>query len=174
MLKDLFSNKFVWFGVIGYILLYYKVLHRKNSFLETLDHEISHTILAYLTGSTVTELKVTKDKGGHILHIGGSKTIITLAPYFLRIPTFFMAVAMSFAYVPLKYQWIFYILSGIIIAYHVICVFHEARPYQTDLQKTRVVRAYIMIVSLNILMFGIIGSMIAPRLDVIDYLKSIL
>jgi len=98
-------------------------------FFETLEHELTHALVATLMGSPPQSLKVTQKRGGEI-SLSKSNLLIALAPYLLPLWTG-LSVGICFiapASQRSSYLLIPWFLSGLYL--YRLC--RELRPYQTD------------------------------------------
>ncbi len=75
----------IMFGVynIGALALYFTpIIHVPFGWLETYFHEVSHGIMALLTGGSVTKIEVYISGGGKCFTMGGWSALIAFSGYF--------------------------------------------------------------------------------------------
>ena len=122
-------------GFVGYYVCDYLLFRRRfmGSAFSTLEHELTHAVMAWLCWRGVSGLKVTWSKGGHIQVHGGSNWLIDLGPYFF--PTFSVAVALTSLALPSRWAGVVELLLGVTLAYHLISTWRETHGKQTDLRE---------------------------------------
>ena len=70
-------------GAVAYALLWWWFIrHSRITFLQTLEHELTHALFALTTLHRVTRLRAAWFRGGHIEFVGSGNWLITAAPYF--------------------------------------------------------------------------------------------
>ena len=86
-------------GAGAYMAAWYLFFRRPGmgSVLSTLEHEITHSILALATFHMVTSLKTSWSEGGHMTFRGEGNWLIAVAPYFF--PTMSLAVMLAMVWV---------------------------------------------------------------------------
>lgn len=166
------KSVYLWFGIIGFTMIYYIYLRNKLGFFQTLDHELSHTIVSLCFGNRMIELHVHDRMGGHIIYEGRGHVLISLAPYFLRIPML-VIVPLSLLVQDSIGIHIIHFLAGILFAYSYISILEEAHPYQTDLTQNGLLFSYSAIIALNILYFGLMISIFLEKVTVIHFITAV-
>lgn len=172
----LFSIEYVWVGIISFFAIYRLWLKNRLGFLQTLDHEMSHAVIGLLFGHTMIEMYIHDRMGGHVKYYGNGrgKLLIDFAPYIIRMPMIFMVFLSFFVSTNTNITRIFYMLLGIAICYSVISILEEAKPFQTDLNQHGLLFSYSALIALNIIWFCIMTSIILPRFELVDVLKSLM
>lgn len=167
--KLFFSQTDFLLGFLIFIFVYWILLKPRIKIFRTLDHELSHALIALCFGHKIVELKVTDRMGGHILHKGNNHNfLITLAPYVLRIPT--IATVLIIYLLANQHHQKYYLMAfGTALAYHAVCLFEEARPHQSDIRKLGFLSAYLWIVALNILWFGVLFTIVQSHYGLTDF-----
>jgi len=123
---------------------------------KTLAHEMAHTILAIICLHRVSEIRA-NTKSGYIMRTGMesmSSPFITLAPYYLPYATFLL-FAFRLLITP-EYLWIFDIVAGITLGFHICCFYEQTGSYQTDISKYPVFFSYAFIAFFHIINMAII------------------
>ena len=129
------SSDFVpfWSGLVGYIVLWKIIFRRSGSFLPTLEHELTHTIFALLTGHRVVDFQVRWSSGGHVSYIGGvGNWLITISPYCVPL---LLLVSVPSLLIWIEDVNILGALLGAIFAFELISVWRQIHPKQSDLVK---------------------------------------
>lgn len=147
-----------WFfliGFVGYTLLWLRVLRRsRNSYLATLEHELTHALFAWATLHPVTSIRATARKGGSMSYRGKGNWLITISPYFF--PTASLVLAVVFLFLPDTARTWFHPLLGIAMAYHLWSTLRETHSGQTDIQRVGFPFAVIFLPTANLLTHGIV------------------
>jgi hypothetical protein len=121
-------------GAVAYALLWWWFIrHSRITFLQTLEHELTHALFALTTLHRVTRLRAAWSRGGHIEFVGSGNWLITAAPYFF--PTVCVVLLPICAIVPGLTTWWGDILLGAAFAYHVTSTLRETHPGQSDLKQ---------------------------------------
>ncbi len=149
----LWSDGFIY-GVIVYLVLYSLLLWREISFLEVLEHELIHTVVAYLFFRKVRHLQADWRRGGYVELIGGLNAAILLAPYFLPLFTLPLIIIKPFMAASTHPSLDFFI--GLTWAFHIVGVFVEFGARQTDLTRVGLGTAFVIVVLMNCI-FGVIA-----------------
>jgi hypothetical protein len=138
--------QYQWFlyGMVAFFILYrIKFLSRNIEFLQTATHEVTHAIVGMLFFHKIHSMSVNEDSG-EVYHSGRRGAIlISLAPYCLPIFTFaFMVLSLLGATDKL---FIFHLLIGFTLGFHLLCCWKQTRLYQTDIKRQGYVRAILFI-----------------------------
>ena len=140
-----FNLGLYWWMVIGLLayLLIRKFLVRHSStlrsafnFMETLSHEFSHSLVGILTGRRVRSLHV-EEETGQVVTSGSTwnHPFVSLAPYTLPYLTYIgLALRTLIAW---QNTWLFDIIIGMTLGFHLVCFARETRLYQTDINHFR-------------------------------------
>lgn len=166
---------YVWLGLVGFFVLYRTLLKNRLGFLQTLDHEMSHTMISLLFGHSMVEMYVHDRMGGHVVYSGHGRGVmlINLAPYVLRIPMVLLGFLSFFVNYDSNAVKVFYVLLGAVLCYCMISIVEEAKPYQTDLLQQGLFLSYCAILALNIIWFCVIISIVLPSFALLDVIKSL-
>lgn len=175
--KMMINTPFIY-GAVSFMGLYAFIFRKSGNFhfLQTKDHELVHTFFVLLFFKNMHEFVATSHQGGHIQYTSSTKvgnTIISLAPYVLRIPLILSTLIGGWV-LSMQSNKLAYFLIGFSFAYSYWAIFLEARSYQTDLQETGLIHSYLSIFASHILMLGIISSLVLPNASVMFFLKTIL
>lgn len=142
-------------GFIGYFLAWkFFFKHRfTGSFLSTLEHELTHAVIAIATFHPVTGISSTWKDGGEMTYSGKGNWLITIAPYFL--PTISVVLAISTVLMPEFLKLYMGYALGATIAYHMTSTWRETHSGQTDLQKVGFGFTLIFLPAANLVSYGI-------------------
>lgn len=160
---------YLWFfiGIAAYFLLRLIPAVKKNEdWLQTFTHELTHTIAGLLCFQKIHSFEA-KEKSGVIYHSGKSRfgsTFISLAPYCFPIYTFLMLLFRIIG--AWKLLYVFDILIGLTLAFHGLCIFEQARPYQTDIKNVGYTKAYMFIAAL--LLFNLTIILLSIRKGIVN------
>jgi hypothetical protein len=160
----LLSISVIWpflLGCMGYLLGWWFFFRRPGwgSWFSTLEHEITHSLVALLTFHPVTGIRTSWRQGGHMTYLGKGNWLISIAPYF--IPTLSLLFILLIELTPLSGQtWIMSAL-GASIAYHITSTWIETHSHQSDLQKVGWIFSGMFLPTANILIYGAILGYIA-------------
>lgn len=168
MALSLAKSVYILLGIITFIFLYYFSLKEKLVFFQNLDHELSHILLNLCFFNKIIELHVHNRMGGHVIYNGRGHVLISLAPYFLRIPMLIIVFLSLLIQHTLAVNILYY-LAGIIFTYSYFSIWQEARPYQSDLTQNGLFFSYITIIALNIISFGILISIFLKDTTLIKF-----
>lgn len=138
--------QYQWFlyGLVAFFILQHiKFLSRNMEFLQTATHEVTHAIVGMLFFHKIHSMNVNEDSG-EVYHSGSRGAIlISLAPYCLPIFTFaFMLLSLLSAEDKL---FIFHLLIGFTLGFHLLCCWKQTRLYQPDIKRQGYVRAILFI-----------------------------
>mgnify|MGYP003571314088 CR=1 FL=1 len=138
------------FGVLAYFALrvLLAILGRNFDFLETFCHELNHTVFAVLSFHKVESFFAHADDGGQVTFSGGTNPMISLAPY--SFPLFAFVTALFTQILIPEAKMVAQGLVGFFLAFHLISVFKEARPIQTDLKEFGYFFSYAAILCANL------------------------
>lgn len=133
------------YGMAAYFIIRMIPFASRNElWLQTFSHELSHTVVSLMFFQKIHSFRADEDNG--IMWHSGRRwggIFISLAPYCLPIYTFaFLLLRIIGAN---KMLYIFDLLIGFTLAFHLVCFWKQARPYQIDIQRQGYVRAYLFI-----------------------------
>jgi len=149
--------QFEFYGVVAYFALrvVFFVIRRNLEFAETFCHELNHTVFAVLSFHKVESFFAHADEGGQVTFYGGTNPVISLAPY--TFPLFAFATAwISLILIP-EARIVAQGFVGFFLMFHLVSVFHEARPRQTDLQEYGYAFSYAAILFANLFWVPVIA-----------------
>ena len=143
-------------GFIGYFLAwkFFFRHHFTGSFLSTLEHELTHAIIAIATFHPVTGISSSWKDGGKMTYSGKGNWLITIAPYFL--PTISVVLALSTIIIPDFLELYIGYALGATIAYHMTSTWRETHRGQTDLQKVGFGFALVFLPAANLVSYGVL------------------
>lgn len=128
-----------------------------EKFHEVFEHELTHTIFAYIFRSDISKFKATTTEGGYIEHTH-SNFIVSLAPYFF--PTYTAFVLLIYPIIKEQFNPIFVFLAGFTFAYHLISTYYEFGFHQTDITKTGKFFSVVFIYLMNVLFVSLILTIV--------------
>lgn len=131
------------------------------SWLETLEHEISHLIIGLLFLKIPVGIRVSAHEGGEVRQIGfGStgQTWVTLAPYFFPTVSLFFLIVAYFIDLSPK---IFLGILGWTTAFHLVTNWTETSFRQPDLQKAGILKTLLILPVMNLICYGSILAFVA-------------
>jgi len=146
------SKLYLWFsiGIVIYIIIRRLSFLRKNAkWFETWTHELIHTIVGLLFLQKIHSFRA-GDGAGEIYHSGhfSRNIFISLAPYCLPIYTYIFCILRLLS--ASKSLWIFDLMIGLTLAFHVVCFLKQTRSYQTDIREFGLITSYFYIASFQL------------------------
>jgi len=164
--------------VIGIILE--AVLFRKIPWLETFEHELTHSLVALAFLRRIRDFRVTSRSGGHMKYENGfggdfGNELIGLAPYYLPTFTFLSALIRPFLG-ETAFPW-FDVWIGFTFGFHLWSTIEETRQNwtsrpscdlegkvsRTDIGKRGLAYSAILIASLTLTTHGVILALMLKR-----------
>ena len=147
------SSKYLAFALgAGCYILVARWLSRIRifgTFFSTLEHELTHAVVAVLTFHRVLSIRSTWRDGGHVRIVGRGNWLITIAPYFLpTISILFMPIVWLTPY-PMKIGIL--AVQGATWGYHVWSTIRETHRGQTDLKKVGWIFSWIFLPTANLI-----------------------
>ena len=124
------------------------------SYLETLEHELTHLLVGLLFLKIPVGLRVSAHEGGEVRQIGlgtTGQTWIALAPYFF--PTVSLAVVVFASLFGLDARLLHGIL-GWTTAFHLVSNWGETSFRQPDLQKAGILKTILILPVMNLICYG--------------------
>ena len=131
------------------------------SYLETLEHELTHLLIGLLFLKIPVGIRVSAHEGGEVRQIGfGStgQTWVTLAPYFFPTISLFVLI---FAYFIDLNPKTFLAVLGWTTAFHLVTNWSETSFRQPDLQKAGILKTLLILPVMNLLSYGSILAFVA-------------
>jgi len=145
--------------------------NKRQGWISTLEHELTHALFALITLHPVSSIQTTENQGGVISYSGGSNWLIVISPYFF--PTFSFALVLIMEVFGATNIWLGNLLLGFTIFYHLISTKHELHKGQTDLQETGFLFAWLFLPGANLLSFGILFAFCQSGLDgIITFIQA--
>jgi len=151
---SLFSLLF--YGMAGYAVLW--VFWLKNSqtnrWFRTLEHELTHSLVALLFFRRIIGLNVTHEEGGYLTIEGGVNWPILIAPYFLPTLSLFTLCLLLIAAQSAQATLLF--MLGMSMAYDMITTYKETHKNQTDLIRVGKPFAWVFLPTAHVTMLLIL------------------
>lgn len=167
---DFYLTNWFTYGFLFYILIYILILQYVIAFIETLEHELGHTIVALLFLKDIQEVLVRPEKG-KVRFKDHSNFLITLAPYYLPLYTIPLVIIHPFIFHPIRI--IIDFLIGFTLAFHFVALRKEFRRDQTDIESTGFIFALCVVCILNTIFLVIILSVVSGNYsNILDYFKN--
>ncbi len=144
----------VFLGALLYLLLWFFLLrHSSVTLLSTLEHELTHSLFALLTGNRVTGLKVTFTQGGHMQYLGTGNWLVDVSPYFFPLSAVLLMAALPF--IPELQGTPGQALLGLTLGYHLCSNWAQTHLGQTDLQKAGLLFCTLFLPTANVCSLGL-------------------
>jgi hypothetical protein len=162
-------------GLGGYWVLWLLVFSKRSigDIVSTMEHELTHSIFAWMTFHHVSDFKATFNSGGYVqIHGGkGGNWLILIAPYWF--PTLTIPVMLILGLHPAAHADTVSCLLGVTFSYQLTSTYLETHRGQTDLQRVSFLFARMVLPSLNIIAAGFVVAVAYGGLDrAMDYLTS--
>jgi len=155
------SVRFFGYGFIPYAIVWFLFL-RKQYFFSTFEHEFTHLIVGLLFLKKPAGFHATESEGGSTV-LYGSNFLITLAPYFL--PTLVYLSFPLYLVLNIQFYKYYFILFGILTAYHLLSTWQEFSYRQPDIIKSGKFFSTIFLIFANIFCYGIIIAFVLGRFN---------
>lgn len=143
--------QYVGIGIAAYIAIsFIKMFNQNREWMQTFSHEMTHTIVGLLFLRKIHSFSAGQGSG-EMSHSGGLRfgdIFISLAPYCLPIFTFAMFLFRELS--AAKSIYIFDILIGFTLAFHIDCFRRQTGNHQTDISKNGYTRSYMFILAMLI------------------------
>lgn len=169
-IPDLSGNVF-WFLSGSFILGIVYLWARPSFILLVFLHEFNHAIVGWLMGARIRSLEASDTVGGAVKYdfdYKWGKEIISLAPYF------FQPITLLFVGVKAISQEAFdplvCFLMGIAWAWFYFDLGTTLQVPQTDISKTGVLFAWLVIATANLLLSGIVFCAVSPQTSISGFL----
>ncbi len=143
------TYQWLLYGMIAYFILRkLKFFARNEEWLQTTSHEMSHAVVGMLFFHKIHSLEVNHEGEGEVRHSGGNfgNMFICLAPYCLPLITYMVMINRIVG--AREYFYIFDIVLGLSLAFHIVCFSTQTGSYQPDIQKPGYVRSYLFLVTM--------------------------
>lgn len=160
------DSRWIYF-VIGFVLFFpvqfiaSRLFHSIWSYLQTLEHELTHLIIGLFFLKIPTGIRVTAHDGGEVRQIGRGttgQTWISLAPYFF--PTVSLTIIILAYFLELE-TTILLALLGWSTAFHLISNWTQTSFRQTDLQEAGIVKTILILPIMNLICYGSVLAFVA-------------
>ena len=124
------------------------------SYLETLEHEITHLLIGLLFLKIPVGIRVSAHEGGEVRQLGfgaTGQTWVALAPYFF--PTISLFVLIIAYFIDLNTKTFLAVL-GWTTAFHLVTNWSETSFRQPDLQKAGILKTLLILPVMNLICYG--------------------
>ena len=131
------------------------------SYLETLEHEITHLLIGLLFLKIPVGIRVSAHEGGEVRQIGKGttgQTWVALAPYFFPTISLFAVVVAYFIDLNTR---TFLAVLGWTTAFHLVTNWGETSFRQPDLQKAGILKTLLILPVMNLISYGSILAFVA-------------
>jgi len=145
-----------WFtgGFLLYVIIHF--LFKQPILSYVIGHELTHALFAILFGGSVKAFHAS-EKGGQV-HITKSNFVITLAPYFFPLYTFFALIALAVARaanMPALEPWLV-LVAGASFAFHIILTLIFLQTDQNDIREHGAFFSYPLIFLFNVILTALL------------------
>lgn len=140
------------YGCLCYALIHV-MLGDRLIFIQLFEHELGHTIMAFVFFKDVREFAV-HEQGGEVGYQGGSNLLIRLAPYYLPAFTIPLLIIKPFVFPSIRQGVNF--LIGLSLAFHYFFLYKEFRPSQPDIERTGLTLSFCVACILNTIFLVVI------------------
>lgn len=133
-LGNLEMYKWTAIGAAVFLVLKRFWFSKNLQWFEVFTHELTHTIVSLLTFRKMSNFQA-GEKSGAVYTSGGSLSgiLVSLAPYCLPIYSYFFLMLRPI--IANGGLWIYDILLGMTLAFHISCFASDTRNYQTDINQ---------------------------------------
>jgi hypothetical protein len=157
-------------GCVVMIPIWFFIL-RKNYFINTFEHELTHLIVGLFFFKRPAGFVVTENEGGATYLYGGN-FFIKLAPYYL--PIFSIFIIPIILIVDQRFHLTLIGLLGFITAYHILSTIQEFSYKQPDIQESGYLFATVFLIFANLLIYSCIIIFVSTGFNgVIGYFSNI-
>lgn len=164
LLEQLEIYKWIGVGVVIYIFLR-RIMKNNLSFIEVFSHEFTHTVVALLFNRKIHSFQAGEQEG--VICTSGKSQYalipISLAPYCLPIFTYLFLLfrwMLDFHGV-----WIYDILIGITISFHIYCFKTQMSCQQSDINQYPLPFSYFYIVTMWLINLCLILPAFFPNMN---------
>lgn len=143
--KHLSKYQWMLYGMAAYFIIRkFRFFSRNEEWMQTTSHEVTHAIVGLMFFHKIHSLEAHEDHG--VVYHSGKKfgdIFISLAPYCLPITTYaFLLMRILGAS---KMLYVFDILIGFSLAFHLVCFWKQTRLNQPDIISQGYIRAFLFI-----------------------------
>lgn len=172
---------FQWVGAgIAIYAVVYNILPQRSAlrnnllWFETFTHELTHTVVAIMLLREVHSFHAEKSSG--VITSSGRidwlRPVVSLAPYCLPIYTYPLLALRSM--MDFHGLWIFDIIIGMTIAFHIVNFWKDTSPRQPDINQHPFVFSYLYILTALCINLAIIWVAFFPHYNVFTSLWRLL
>lgn len=152
-------------GCVLYLIIH-RYLPKNNGWLETNAHENIHAFVAFILLRKVHSIQADERQG--VVYTSGHRGITyiltSLAPYHLPLSTY--GLLMIRPLIDFEGRWIYDILVGMSLCFHIICFVKQTRPDQPDINQFPLPFSYLYIITAHAMNFCIIWCAFFPQYHV--------
>jgi len=165
VIQQLSLYQWVATGYVGFFILR-RFLNKNLLWLETFSHELSHIVVAMMLFRKIHSFHA-EEGSGVVYTSGHTNSMIVpmaLAPYCFPIFTYLLLTVrclMNF-----NGMWIYDIVIGITMSFHVHCFIHQTGKYQTDINQYPLLFSYLYIYTARLINVCIIVVAFFPSYNV--------
>jgi hypothetical protein len=141
------------YGCLAYSLIHL-VLGRAVGFVRLFEHELGHTLMAFVLFKSVQRFEVDLEEGGLVGVHGDSNFIVRLAPYYL--PVFTIPLLFIKPFVLASMHNIVNFLIGFTLAFHYLSLLVEFKRDQPDIEKGGLIFSFCVTFIMNAVILVII------------------
>ena len=154
-----------------FVVIWLAVLRPRTSlhYLVTLEHELTHALLAVLTFHRVPGLVSTLRGGGHIRYTGRGNWLISIAPFV--VPT--VSLIVLAASVGLRERHILGAVLGFTLAWNVIANWSSTHRHHGDHREAGSLFSFLFITCSNLLVLGIMLAYITQAHSITGHLDHV-
>ncbi|MBP7791659.1 MAG: hypothetical protein KA120_01195 [Candidatus Goldbacteria bacterium] len=166
------NSKIELMFVLGFVL--YFIVHflfYKPVFIHVMTHELTHLFWAYLFGGRAKKMEINHN-GGKVL-INKSNFLISLAPYFFPLYTFFFIIIYLIARVEFLPYIAFFI--GASLSFHLALTLYSLRTDQSDFtEDSNIFFSVAFIFLMNVIIIAGVLSLLSSKVDFLKFLTGTL
>lgn len=143
----------VLFGFAVYCIAWWFMFRRAawGSWFSTLEHELTHAIVALITFHPVKSIRASWNRGGSMSYYGKGNWLITLSPYFFPTLSVLAILLLSLSGIDVKWSGA---LIGVTLAYNITSTCRETHSGQTDLRETGFLFSWTFLPAAILLSYG--------------------
>ena len=156
----------------AYTLLWLAFLRRSSLVaITSVEHELTHTVFAWLTLHRVIGLGAALRSGGHIRYVGKGNWLIAIAPYF--VPIFSLVLVGVLSLLPHRHVAFGSAALGLTVAYHVLATWPASHRHHGDLREVGLPFRLVFLPAANALVYGLILSAAVGLRPLTGYLRHV-
>lgn len=164
LLNQLEMYRWVSVGMVTYVV-FRRFMKTNLSFLEVFSHEFTHTVVALFFNQKVHSFQAGEQSGA--IYTSGDKQYslipISLAPYCFPIFTYLL---LSIRWMlDFHGMWIYDILIGITICFHIYCFRTQIGNHQSDINQFPLLFSYLYIITMWLLNICLILPAFFPNMN---------